>query len=233
MGRTMLPSIYKMTSTRSTQSTRQRKEPLTRPAKLKARKQQFMREEIWDAAIDLFAENGFEQTTVDDIAEAAGVSRRSFFRYFSSKSDLMAHGLVGYEIALTDAILACPPAWSLAEVFRTTVLQVARGLTTETRTRKIMDIVVSQPAAREAQLSSLVRVQDQIAAAFAQRTKRDKRRRSQYDLNANLAAALTICSLGVTFHAWFADCPEDVSATVTQVLATLRKFVENCDGRPE
>jgi AcrR family transcriptional regulator len=193
-----------------------------------------MREEIWDAAIDLFAEKGFEQTTVDDIAEAAGVSRRSFFRYFSSKSDLMAHGLVGYEIALTDAILACPPAWSLAEVFRATVLQVARGLTAETRTRKIMDIVASQPAAREAQLSRLVRVQDQIVSAFAQRTgKRDKRRRCQYDLNANLAAALTICTLGITFHAWFADCPEDVSATVAQVLATLRKFVENCDSTSE
>lgn len=40
-------------------------------------------------ALDLFAERGFEQTTVDDLAEAAGIGRRTFFRYFPSKNDVV------------------------------------------------------------------------------------------------------------------------------------------------
>ncbi len=44
--------------------------------------------EISHIALELFASRGFEATTVDDIAAAAGIGRRTFFRYFASKNDL-------------------------------------------------------------------------------------------------------------------------------------------------
>src|SRR6476620_12280489 len=93
---------------------------------LQARKQQLVRDAIWDAAVNLFSEKGFDETTVDDIAQAAGVSRRSFFRYFSSKSDLMGQDIDTFGTALTNAIDACPAGYSLSQVFRQTVLQVAQ-----------------------------------------------------------------------------------------------------------
>lgn len=47
------------------------------------------RREVTRAALELFAERGFEETTVDDIADALGVSRRTLFRYFASKNDMV------------------------------------------------------------------------------------------------------------------------------------------------
>lgn len=48
-----------------------------------------MREMLIEAAFQLFVEHGFERTTVDDIVTRAGVGRRSFFRYFPSKEDVL------------------------------------------------------------------------------------------------------------------------------------------------
>src|SRR3569833_1004137 len=79
-----------------------------RGASLQARKQEFVRDAIWTAAIDLYAEKGFEQTTLDDIVAAAGTSRRTFFRHFESKRDLIAQPIANYGASLTRAIESCP-----------------------------------------------------------------------------------------------------------------------------
>jgi len=44
--------------------------------------------ELGAVALELFTENGFDATTIDDVAEAAGIGRRTFFRYYASKNDL-------------------------------------------------------------------------------------------------------------------------------------------------
>ena len=198
-----------------------RKDPTTGIPTLQARKQQLVRDAIWDAAIDLFAQKGFDETTVDDIAQAAGTSRRSFFRYFESKSDLMAQAIVSYGTALTDAIQSCPPSYSLAEVFRHTVLQVAQYSAAQSRTRSIMEIAAKYPAAREAQIARVAEVQDQLAEAFA----RHGQKNSQNDLTAQLLASLTLSILGVTFRSWFDHGQQDISVTVDQVFATLNHLL--------
>jgi AcrR family transcriptional regulator len=88
------------------------------PLTIQKRKQLLVRDAIWDAAIDLFGKKGFDKTTVDDIAKAAGVSRRSFFRYFSSKDDLLAQGMISYGEWLEQAIESCPRSWRLAAFAR-------------------------------------------------------------------------------------------------------------------
>ena len=200
--------------------------PSTKAYTLQARKQELVRDVIWDAAIDLFTQDGFDDTTVDDIARAAGVSRRSFFRYFSSKSDLMAQGIVNYGTDLIDAIGACPPDYSPLDVFRATVLQVAQLSAAHPRTRKIMQIAANYPGAREAQLSRVAEVQDRIAEAFAGRSGKNSK---DDNLTASVLAALTFSLLGVTFRFWFHHGDQDISVTAERVFATLGRLV--CEPR--
>jgi AcrR family transcriptional regulator len=192
---------------------------------LQARKQQLVRDAIRDAAIDLFTQKGFDETTVDDIAQAAGTSRRSFFRYFESKSDLLAQPLVSYGNSLTNAIDSCPPSYSLSEVFRHTVLKVARHSAAQPRARQVMEIVAKYPAAREAQIARAAEVQDRVAEAFARRCSKD----SKGAVTANLLAGLTLSILRVTFHAWFDRGLQDISIPAEEAFETLRYLV--CDGR--
>src|SRR6202051_3653106 len=60
-----------------------------RPPGLRLRKRQQTRERLTRVAMALFLERGFEATTLDDIAAAADISRRSFFHYFASKEDVV------------------------------------------------------------------------------------------------------------------------------------------------
>jgi AcrR family transcriptional regulator len=188
---------------------------------LHARKHQFVRDAIWDAATDLFAEKGFDETTVDDIAQAAGVSRRTFFRYFASKSDLMSHGMVNYGAEITAAIDACPQSYSLSEVFRETVLQVAQKSTAHSRTRKILEIVTKYPAARAAELSRFAEVQDEVAKAFARRFRQG----GEDDLTASILAGMTLQIAGVTVRWWFEQGEPDIADAVDQAFAALGRLV--------
>lgn len=188
---------------------------------LQARKQQLVRDAIWDTAIDLFAQKGFDETTVDDIAHAAGTSRRSFFRYFESKSDLIAQPVVNYVTLVTDTIRSCPPTDSISEVFRHTVLQVAQYSAVQPRARQVMEIAVRFPAAREAQGARLAQIQERIADAFAERCRNSPKER----LTANLLAGLTFSLLSATFRSWFDAGHEDITEAVDQVFATLEDLV--------
>ncbi|AJE45831.1 TetR/AcrR family transcriptional regulator [Celeribacter indicus] len=77
---------------------------------LRARKRRETRERIVEAGLRLFVENGYEATTLDMIAAAAGISRRTFFYYFRSKEEvLLARDGSGFPQALRGAMREQPP----------------------------------------------------------------------------------------------------------------------------
>ncbi|MGO4249911.1 TetR family transcriptional regulator [Paenarthrobacter sp. RAF54_2] len=88
-------------------------------AGLRQRTRDAVREQIAAAALVLFDEQGFEETTVDQVAAAVGISPRSFFRYFPAKEDVvvgdpMAH--VGPVLAHLNEGLTSLPVWEALRV---------------------------------------------------------------------------------------------------------------------
>jgi TetR/AcrR family transcriptional regulator, regulator of mycofactocin system len=75
-------------------------------------------------ALRLFAERGFEDTTVDQIAAGAGVSRRTFFRYFESKAEVLWSEFDREVAALRQELAALPKRLPVMDAVRTAVLAV-------------------------------------------------------------------------------------------------------------
>jgi AcrR family transcriptional regulator len=190
---------------------------------LQIRKQKLVRDAIYDAAIELFTVKGFDGTTVEEIAQAAGVSRRSFFRYFASKDDLLAQDVVQFGSLLSATITACPPTLTPFEIVRETVLSVLRHTAMQPRTRQIIEISQRSASARQAHHSRVMDVQDSMAAAFAGRLKSA----SRDDLKPRLLAGLTFSVMNVAITSWFRGEYQDLSTAARQVFAHLTRMT--CD----
>jgi AcrR family transcriptional regulator len=98
------------------------------PPGLRERKRQQTRERLSRAAMALFLERGFEATTLDDIAAAADVSRRSFFHYFASKEDVVFAWHEEITAALIAAVATRPRDESMLAAAENAISAMARQL---------------------------------------------------------------------------------------------------------
>lgn len=80
------------------------------------------RGELERVALELFAERGFEETTVEDIASAAGIGRRTFFRYFASKNDAVWGNFDQNLVELRSRLAASPADQPLLDALHDAVL---------------------------------------------------------------------------------------------------------------
>ena len=188
---------------------------------LRIRKHQFVRDAIFDAAIELFAAKGFDETTVEEVAQAAGVSRASFFRYFSSKDDLLAQNVIKYGHALTAAIKASPPSFTPLEIMRETVLAVAKETANSPHTRQVIDISLRSAAAAQAHMSRMMEVEASVAAAFAERIGSS----SKDEIEPRLLATMTLSAMNVAVMSWHRGDSRELSAAVEQVFSRLTRIV--------
>jgi AcrR family transcriptional regulator len=95
---------------------------------LRERKRQQTRERLTRVAMALFLERGFEATTLDDIAAAADISRRSFFHYFGSKEDVVFAWQEDSTAALIAAVAARPAHESMLAAAENAISAMVRQL---------------------------------------------------------------------------------------------------------
>ncbi len=131
------------------------------------RKKTATRDRIRASALRLFREQGYDATTVEQIAAAAGVSHMTFFRYFPTKEDVALSD--GYDPLIASLIAATPATWPLIQRIRTVLVQGLRQVYGTDRDTLLAQnkLVVSTPALRERLWADQIATQQLILQALS------------------------------------------------------------------
>jgi len=111
------------------------------------RKRVTSREELEHTAFELFGRQGFDGTTVDDIAAAAGIGRRTFFRYFASKNDVPWGNFEAELDRMRTRLRACPAQAPLMDAIRVAIVDFNRIAPEQVPMhRRRMELILRTPA---------------------------------------------------------------------------------------
>lgn len=136
---------------------------------LRERTRRAVRAEIAATAIRLFKERGFDATTVDQIAAAAGISRRSFFHYFGSKEDLVLGDTDALGESVRDALQARPAEESAWEAIRAALMVLRPRADTAAEQLAIARLHHQAPSLRARHLEKHMRWQELLAPEIQRR----------------------------------------------------------------
>ena len=190
------------------------------PAGLRERKKVHVREQLIDAATRLFETHGFDFVTVDQIADAAFVSPRTFFRYFGSKEAVLFADQDEILGALRDAIAAEPSASSPLDVLHVVVTTLARDYA-DNRDQHLRRARMAQSGAAISQYQLTVlrpRWEDTIAEALAERLGVGV----DIDIRPRLFAGVALAVLSAVGPVWMAaEGQVDVDALLAQGFEVL------------
>lgn len=163
-------------------------------------------EAIEKVALELFAERGFEETPIEDIADAAGISRRSFFRYFASKNDIPFGDFATLLRDMDQWFAAAPDDRPMFEVIADAVARFNRLHTDgPVAHRERMELILHTPALRA---NSALRHADWIAVVARYAARRMGA--PPADMGPQLAAHIAHGASNVAYEQWLRDRSSDL-----------------------
>jgi AcrR family transcriptional regulator len=154
------------------------------------------RERLETAALDLFAENGYEQTTVAQIADRAGLNRATFFRHFADKREVLFGGEDVLAGLFAEAIRAAPPESTITDRLRAAFAAADTVMTPEQRVKAVqrVRVLAANVEVQERGLLKHARVGQSIAAAL--------RDRGADELAARLGAEVGLLAFSIATERW-------------------------------
>lgn len=171
---------------------------------------------LQQAALELYAERGFEPTSVADIAERAGLTERTFFRYFADKREVLFSGsgalLELFEGAVANAPTSLAPIDAVGEALAAAAAFFDGRIEHSRRRQAVID---ANPSLQERELIKLASLAAAVADAL--------RGRGVGEAAALLTAEAGIAVFKVAFGLWVAESNDrELAVLLRETLAELR-----------
>ncbi|MEF2977639.1 TetR family transcriptional regulator [Subtercola sp. YIM 133946] len=167
------------------------------------------------AALELYSERGFEQTTALEIAERAGVTERTFFRYFADKREVLFQGSQELQRIILETIADAPDDMRPIDMVVASLEKVGAQVFDRTHSIRRAAIIAANPALQERELLKFSTLSAAIAEAL--------RERGVPDPSATLAAETGVTIFKIGFESWIAGTPsDDWVECIRETVAQLR-----------
>ena len=178
-----------------------------------------MRVRLQSAALELFRERGYDRTTAAEIAARAGVTERTFFRYFPDKREVLFDGQATLAEALTAAIADAPagllPLDTLTRAFRS-LIPMLEGNRAYSKPRQ--DLIDGTPALHEREQAKIAILADVLAVALTSR--------GVEKLRATFAARIGMVAFVQAITAWLDDPRVALSDRIDRAFHELRAVLD-------
>ena len=184
-------------------------------------------ERLQKAAMELFQEHGYDRVTVEEIAARAGLTERTFFRYFNDKREVLFSGSKHLEQIIVDAIAAASPTTPPLDAV-VGALEATSPIFEERRSlaRKRYALVSAHAELRERELIKMATLANAIAESLHQRGVPSP--------NASLIAEAGIALFKNAFQRWLDDGQKhDFTHHLRATLAELRLFTSTTSAATE
>jgi AcrR family transcriptional regulator len=154
----------------------------------------------------LFLDHGFEATTLEDIAAASEVSRRSLFHYFGSKEEIVFSTKADFPALIAEAIGRRPRDEPLLDMVENALVELAQRYVSEPA-RRLARLIHDTPALSAGDQAKYEKVENVLAKALA-----DRKGLPETDMDCRVTASAAIAILKLSTHAWVAgdDAGPDV-----------------------
>jgi AcrR family transcriptional regulator len=169
------------------------------------------------AALDLFETQGFERTSVAQIADAAGLKERSFYRYFPDKREVLFAGNE-LEAHLVAGVEAADPGLTPIEALLTALRTAEEFFGPREFLLRRVKVTAANPALAERDLIKLADIADALAGALEHRGVEPGKARFIIDVAIAISRRAT--------SRWLADPDATLSELVAQAAAELHEAVE-------